>query len=260
MPLEHESYYETLRVLTNYQFDRSTGVYCVLVNGLVWDAEIVLRSFYETVVKSLFLSTASTEIRPNLVKEFWEILSAIYDAKGAEKAKSAEKISRSQGKNDDARVFALLQDSSSFNIEGPGNRQYRKSVEQRWSFSKIVETLRKGSDGHDRIARIDALFHHYGMASHIAHASPKALDLLRDRATRGDDLVLLEIAHVGRILTDMIALTAFSLHRIQTSLLGTMPMAKILVGASESMGYLTEPFQEAFQRSQDELYAGCPPE
>ncbi len=251
---DRDLYSETVRVLTAYQFDRALGAYCLLVNGLVWDSEIVLRSFYETVVKVFFLSTASTEIRGGLLKEFWEVLPAIYDAKGAEKAKSPEKLARSQGRIDDARIFEFLQRPENFSIEGPGNRQFRKSVEQKWSFSKIVDVLNRGGDGHQKISRIDAMFHNYGMASHLSHASPKVFDLLEDRVTRGEDLGLLEVAHVGRMLSDIVSLTVFSLHQVQVSLLGVMPMADILVKAYSRMSDLTKPYQEAFQRSQDDLY------
>jgi hypothetical protein len=247
-------YSETVRVLTQYQFDRALGAYCLIVNGLVWDSEIVLRSFYETVVKVFFLSTASTEIRGGLLTEFWEVLPAIYDAKGAERAKSPEKLARSQGRIDDARIFEFLRRPENFATEGPGNRQFRKSVEQKWSFSKIVDVLNTGNDGHKRIARIDTMFHNYGISSHLAHASPKAFDLLEDRSTRGDDLSLLEVGHVGRMLSDIVSLTAFSLHQVQISLLGDMPMADILVQAYSRMSDLTKPYQEAFQRSQDDLY------
>lgn len=251
---DRDLYSETVRVLTHYQSDRALGAYCLLVNGLVWDAEIVLRSFYETAVKVFFLSTASTEIRGGLLTEFWEVLPAIYDAKGAERAKSPEKLARSQGRIDDARIFDFLRRPENFSTEGLGNRQFRKRVEQKWSFSKIVDVLNRDGNGHKRIARIDAMFHNYGMSSHLAHASPRAFDLLEDRSTRGEDLGLLEVGHVGRMLSDIVSLTAFSLYQVQVSLLGDMPMADILVQAYSKMSDLTKPYQEAFQRSQDYLY------
>jgi len=249
---------ETLRIISQYQSDRCRGAYCLLVNGLAWDAEIIIRTFYEAVAKNLFLSSALPEIQENLLKEYWEILPAIYDIKGADRADVAERLARRQGHEDNARVFAYLQNPDVFTLERIGNRQFRKEIEQRWSFSGIVSALNKNTSGHVRIASIDTLLHGYGMASHLAHASPKAMELMEDRATRGDDLKILEIAHVGRMLSDMISLTVFSLHQAQIALIGMAPMAKVLQNAFNAMAKLTAPFQEQFNRSQDGLYNATP--
>lgn len=252
--VDRDLFSETLRVLSSYAADRCLGVYCLLRNGLVWDAEIVLRSFYETVAKSLFLSSAPKAARESLLNEFWEILPAVYDAKGARKAEIVEKLARRFGESGDVHVFSGLRDPESFTVEPIGNKKYRNELEQRWSFSNIISVLNNGAGGHSRIAHAEAMSHNYGMASHLAHASPVAFDLMQDRMLRGDDLGPLERGHIARMLSDMVMLTAFMLHEIQVSLLGDMPMAYALSSAFQDMAEVSQPFQEAFQRSQDNFY------
>lgn len=245
---------ETLRVLSNYASDRCRAVYCLAVNGFVFDAEIVLRSFYETIAKCLFLATCPESRREQLLSEFWEILPEIYDAKGAERAEIAEKTARRHGAKDDETVFAKLRDPELFKVEPPKNRKFRNEVEQRWSFSKIMDTLNRGLEGHTRLSSADSLFHIYGIASHITHASPKAFDLLEDRSLRGIDLLCLEAGHIARMLSDMVSLTALILHQSQVALLGEAPMAAALRDSFERMSEISAPFHESFHRSQDDFY------
>jgi hypothetical protein len=245
---------ETLRVLNQYGADRCRGAYCLLVNGLVWDAEIVIRTFYEVIAKSLFLATASLERRKILLEEYWEVLPAISDAKGAERAQPPEKLARREGNADDERVFAHFRNPRIFTLEQIGNRKFRSEVEQRWSFSGIIAKLNKPDGDHERIGPIDTLLHGYGMASHLAHANPKAMDLMEDRATRGSDLPLLESSHVARMLSDMLYLSAFSTHRIQVAALVDAPMSKVLIESLDRFSEISKPVKELFSRSQDDFY------
>lgn len=251
---QRSHYSETLRVLTHYQSDRGRGVYALLVNGLVWDAEIVLRSFYEVVAKTEFLVTCRGERREQLLTEFWNVLPSIYDAKDGDRAMVAEKFAARHERNDDARVFSFLRDEKHFNLKKTENRKYRQEVEQRWSFSKIVGTLAAGRDGHDRIIGMDAMLYGYGLASHVAHASPKAFDLLEDRSTRGDDLLALEVGHVDRMLSDMLYLTIYNLHQIQTVLIGSLPLPQVFIQIFKRATERSAPIKQAFHRSQDAFY------
>ena len=66
---EKDLHSETLRVLNHYQQDRTQAAYCLIVNGLVWDAEVIIRVAYETFAKVAFLATASGEQRDELLHE-----------------------------------------------------------------------------------------------------------------------------------------------------------------------------------------------
>lgn len=173
---------DTLRILTSFQIDRCQGAYCLLVNGLVWDAEIVLRAAYETFAKVALIASSSPSQRASLVDEYWNDLSDIYDRKGASKAAAAERLADEHDPQS-VRVFAALQDEKHFNLDPKGNKAARSKIEQRWSFSGILYRL--SQDGSDlKPVGLDGLAHMYSMASHIAHANSKALELMQDRQLR----------------------------------------------------------------------------
>ncbi|MFW2830391.1 hypothetical protein [Sphingomonas sp. ID0503] len=182
---------ETLRVLNHYQQDRTQAAYCLIVNGLVWDAEVVIRVAYETFAKVAFLATASEEQRAELLHEYWELLGAVYDRQTALKAMASEHLLDRFGGHGGSRMMAALRDGSVYRTDPLGDKRFRKQLEQRWSFSEILEALKSGRLGNAPLSGIEALAHIYSMSSHFAHANSRALDLLEDRATRVSDLIQL---------------------------------------------------------------------
>jgi hypothetical protein len=243
---------DTFRVLSSYQIDRSQGAYCLLVNGLVWDAEIVLRTVYETFAKITLVASSSPSERARLVNEYWNELSDIYDRKGALKAAAAQRLAE-EYEPGSARVFASLQDPRSFKVDPSGNKSARSGLEQRWSFSGILQRLAR-EDSQMAPIGLDGLAHIYGMASHIAHANSKALELMEDRQLRGPDLHELEVGHVCRMLSDLVSLLCFSLFWTERCLKGTNRMPDKLRGAFDQIHAATASHQEAFDRSQDNFY------
>lgn len=247
---------ETVRVLAHYQSERTAAAYILIINGMVWDAEIITRSVYETSAKIMLIGAHNDEARDDLVSEYWEILQAIYDRKAATKAEQVERVGRQLVKNDDdTRIFRHLRNPEFFNIAAKGNKRFRDEVERRWSFSEIVKELTRKSDKHIQIFGLESLNHMYGMASHLAHASPKAIDLMDDRATRGDDLLDLEAGHISRILSDLVLLGAFSVRFSQRVVDGTQSLADQLNDLVFRMTESIKGIQNAFARSQDEYYA-----
>lgn len=255
---ESNLYSETLRVLNHYQQDRTQAAYCLIVNGLVWDAEVIIRVAYETFAKVAFLATASVEQRDELLHEYWELLGAVYDRQSALKAEACEHLLNRFGSQGDTRVMAALRDRRVYRTDPLGDKRFRKQLEQRWSFSEILGALKGGRLGNASLVGIDALAHIYGMSSHFAHANSRALDLLEDRATRGGDLLQLEVGHICRMLTDMVSITSFSLFLCERSWAGGNKMPDPLAAAFRSMLESAKPFQVAFEASQDELYSSWP--
>lgn len=245
---------ETVRALIRYQFDRCLGAYCLIVNGLLWDGEVVLRVVYEAAAKVLFIAAHSDEAREKLATEYWQELGSIHDRKGADKARLAERFSR-RFNADDARVFRHLQNSEIFDVSGGGNKKRRNQVEQRWSFSEIAKELARTSDAHVRVDGFEAMTHIYGMASHLAHANSKALDLMEDRATRTHDLYDLEATHICRMLSDMVSLGCFSLAFADRVVTGRLTMSGNLQKVFQRIHQATLQFHEEFDRSQDDYYA-----
>jgi len=255
---EKNSYTETLRVLNHFEQDRIRAAYCLIVNGLVWDAEVIIRVVYETFAKVAFLATASEEQRDELLDEYWELLGAVYDRQGALKAEASKRLFDRVGNNGGSRVMAALCDGRVYRTAPLESKSFRKQLEQRWSFSGILEVLKKIRLGNAPLAGIEALAHSYSMSSHFAHANSRALDLLEDRATRGSDLLLLEVGHICRMLNDMISIASFSLFLTERSWAGGNEMPEPLAAASRAMSDSTKPFETEFEASQDGLYSNWP--
>ncbi len=247
---------ETLRVLSRYQFDRSAAAYTLITHRMVWDAEIIVRVIYETASKVIFIGAHQPPDRDELIKEYWETLPAIFDRKGAAKAEDAEKLRRKFADNaDDIRIFRHLRNPVIFNIEAIGNKKFRDEVERRWSFTEIIKELIRNSDRHVTVHGLEALSHMYGVASHLAHASPKALDLLEDRATRQEDLVSLEAGHICRMLSDIVLMSCFSIRFSRRVVDGGAELTEHLDAFVTKILAATKNLQEEFARSQDDFYS-----
>ena len=246
---------ETLRVLFQYQLDRCVSGYVLIANGLVWDAEVVIRVVYEAAAKMAFIGAHNPERRAVLVEEYWQDLAATYDRKGADKAKKVEGFARRHGSPDDVRIFKHLQNPRTFDLDGGGNRKSRNDIEQRWAFSGITRELSRTSSEHMRFDGFESLGHAYGIASNIAHVNSKALDLMEDRATRGSDLISLEAAHICRMLSDMVSLSCFSLMFVNRYISGKFEFDARLKAIFEALAPSTQDLQDQFDRSQDAFYA-----
>jgi hypothetical protein len=57
-----------------------------------WDAEIILRSFYEKSAKLLYVMLSENGEKQQLIDEFWGDLGSVYDRKTAQRAVYAEKL------------------------------------------------------------------------------------------------------------------------------------------------------------------------
>jgi hypothetical protein len=120
---DRDLFSETLRVLNAYAQDRSQAAYCLIVNGLVWDAEIVIRTIYEVFAKIALLSTAQEAEREQLLEEYWSILAAVYDRAAALKSQPAERLAAKFGTEGDVRTFSMLRDARFYKVDPIFNKQ-----------------------------------------------------------------------------------------------------------------------------------------
>ena len=206
--------HETLSMLLRYYLDRGAAVLSLLEIRLDWDAEIVLRTCYECAVKILFIALNPRSDRESLVWEFWVPLGEAGDRKAARKASFAEKgISHTdEGARDALR---LLRDPRMIRARLGLSKKTRRHLEQKWSFSELVEALTELHLGDQKLVEARTLLHNYGMASHLAHADSKALDLMMDRTLRSsDELRALQDGHAARIASDLIGIGNFCIHAV----------------------------------------------
>lgn len=203
-----DEYAGLLQRLVLFLGDRGRGVLALLEADLDWDAEIVLRSYYECASKILYLALCPQGDRTRLVEEFEVVLAEAGDKRRARKAALAEKAA--VGESTDVRdVFRLMHDKRMVRISAETTKRERQAVEARWSFSGIISSLRASTLDGIPLTEIESLLHIYGMASHLAHADSGALDFMEDRARRGEsELTVLKAAHRARIINDIASLGA----------------------------------------------------
>lgn len=104
-------------------------------------------------------------------------------------------------------IFEALRDKRLFDLDAKGNKTKRKQLEQKWSFTEIIESLDGRFVNGKPLVGMKSILHVYGMCSYLAHADNAALDLMTDRALRPpDELRLLEAGHISRILSDQVSL------------------------------------------------------
>ncbi|TXM93737.1 hypothetical protein FV222_22040 [Methylobacterium sp. WL103] len=192
----------TLSHLFSYIFSRSQTISFLIGGGYDWDAEIILRSFYETAAKIIYICSVDDEERPTLVNEFWDELGPISDRKNAVRASYAEEA---LGEGVSSKILRALQNGKIFDLESEGNKHSRKRLEKKWSFTEIISVLEARSLKGKPLKGIKSLLHMYGSSSHLIHADKFAMDLMHDRATRpAEELIFLKAGHVSRIMSDQV--------------------------------------------------------
>jgi hypothetical protein len=247
-----KQFIETLNVLSNFQIQRARAVFTLLSLGMQWDSEILMRSFYEANVKTMFLASHKPSFRQQALDEFWGKLNSISDRKASLKADITEEMFRENKQDFSADIFKELQNNEMFEVDPKLDRRTRKALENKWSFSNMAKVLSAGNDQVSQIIYADSLLHGYGMSSEFIHASARAFDLLLDRALRKADLPALEQAHISRILSDLASLVCFSLYSCERAITGNVKMNPVLFNHFKDITKTTRPFMLAFEKSQNE--------
>ena len=201
---------DTLKRLFSYMSSRSQTVSYLVSSNYIWDAEIVLRSFYEANAKIWYICDLDGDERKSAVEEFWGDYASMHNHKRRHRANLAlGSISFGQDKSGEL-VYAPLTDSDAFEF-GESNKSERRKLEGKWSFSEIVNRLANRNDAALDWKPILALLHMYGQQSHLAHADDAALDLMSDRMMRDpDELQLLSASHIARIFSDQATMWVMS--------------------------------------------------
>jgi hypothetical protein len=244
----------TVKMLSSYLMSRSQTTSFLISGGYCWDAEIILRAFYEAAAKVLFICFAEDNEKSSLADEYWHGFRPISDRRTGRKAAFAEQLFEKESVS--ALVFNALQDKQLFELDSGPSPAERKRLEQKWSFSEIIETLERYALQGKPTKQIKSLLHIYGMASHLIHADHAAMELIVDRATRvPEERGIVQTAHAARMMTDQVALAWLCADAIRQHFHGQFIDAMALKTAYEETMRLSKPLQAAFEESQREFYA-----
>lgn len=219
-----------------------------------WDAEIVLRSFYEASARILFLALADPNERETLDREFRETLVAVADRRRALKVHVSKSTARETPKS--AAILDALRDPKMFAVEPRGGKSHRKALEQKWSFSEIIASLSRLEREDIRgLPELAAYLHSYGLASHLLHADCTALDLIHDRAIRPPvEEALLSSAQLCRIFTDVVGLQCYCAEAVRALLGRDFKDRERLYSLVWQCFELSSPILEAFYDTQADFY------
>jgi hypothetical protein len=201
---------QTLKQLFHYMSERSQAVSYLVSSGFPWDAEIILRSCYEASAKIWFICFEGKSERTALIQEFWGLYAATHDHKRKHRIVPARNLSKQRGREGSAAIFDGLVNEAIFPASST-NKRTRRDIEQKWSFTEIINSLSDPKNNEMKVPNADVLLHMYGQQSHLIHADDAALGLILDRALRNnDELPILEASHAARIMSDQGSLGVLS--------------------------------------------------
>jgi len=244
----------TLKRLFAYQSDRSQTISYLVSSNYWWDAEILMRPFYETHSKIWFICQTKDSERQGLVEEFWGALGDIHARQKADRA-STGAAQLSKADSQEAIILQLLSDEHLFPTH-KASRSERKRIESKWSFSEIITALERNSDSAFPLAGISALRHMYGQQSHLIHGDESALNLMLDRQLRSkEELELLICSHVCRIFGDQVSLWAFSTSALRHRYSIADELTSPRWMQWKKVVSLIEPFTKRFNENQRDFYA-----
>jgi hypothetical protein len=244
----------TLKHLFAYLSERSQAVSYLVSSNMVWDAEIVLRSFYETAAKIWFICLSRPDQRDALVEEFWGPYASMHSHKRANRASPAAEVFKRNKRPDDEIILSMLGDPRLFDF-GENNKKDRKSLEQKWSFTEIIKFLGSNSPEGFDLQDVPGLLHMYGQQSHLIHADESALDLMLDRKLRApEEYEILASAHVCRIFSDQASLWSISALALSHRYDRKTEIGNGLQAKHAKLHDLAKPFLDRFQESQAEFY------
>ncbi len=251
---EQGPFSQTVYGLVRLMSDRSQATMMLTSWSMPWDAEIVLRAFYETAIKVLLFTKSPRGQREKLLTEFWDDFDSIHMVRRARKAAFALGTpSESESGRD---VFEALINPDYNDLSHRHNKATRKAIEQRWSFSEIIETLSR-LDAGEEVQHAKSLLHMYGMASHFVHGDKTALDMAHDRVTRPEpERSIVAAAQAARIHSDIVHLWFFCADTISRALDVPFRDAATVVAAVQKVGQLGRPFVVLFEDSQKAFYQG----
>lgn len=199
---EHYEELEQVRPLIDFIFTRIETVSPLVLNWRLWDAEIILRSALETLVKFSYILSGTKEEYRQRCEEFWSILPEIYSLKLSMQGK------RNLEHLGDSEIHRLaysplvLSDEKENQIKEKWSKSERQKIEQSWSFSEIVLFLSRKFKGTD-LEKIIVLTHTYRIASHVTHGDETGILIIHERERRPESQrKIADRAHFLRFISD----------------------------------------------------------
>lgn len=184
----------------------SESVLLLIHHDKEWDADLLTRSVIEGTVKYVYMLNGAPDERLQKTKEYWTYIPRYNRVKRSERLKRFFK----EILNPDSSEWhsfrdLILSDEEEAEIRRGTNKEQRKAMEQRWSFSEIIKYFGTLDDYSLRIFSV--LMHGYGMSSHLLHKDGDGVGIVWDRFGRSPERYrAAKLSHAARVIRDICAM------------------------------------------------------
>jgi hypothetical protein len=227
--------------------DRTTAVFVLVQQGLLWDAEIVLRSAAEAAMKLAVVCHAPADQRERLMDEYWIGLGEAGALKRSERARI--RLASLAPEAPERPIFEALSlpeaEEQAIRIRWP--KEVRREMERRWSFTELLAALDSALPRDTGVPGFAVLRHGYGIASHLIHADDAGVGMLFDRNDREPNVrTTMVTAHAARLVSDCLSFWLVVTMAVRAAFKADWPQyMDIIRGASEVFTAL-KPLDAAF--------------
>lgn len=180
----------------------SASVITLIKNGMLWDAEVLMRSIVEGTVKFVYLSYGKEHELQAKLTEYWNILPETARLRRHKNIRNFfQLIDESDQPEWKPLMDQLLTDQEVEIIETKYSKKTRHQIEQRWSLSELIRSL--SSSGIQGFESFVALVYGYSVASHHVHKDGDSTGIIWDRERREEPRKrALILAHTARLFSD----------------------------------------------------------
>lgn len=201
---------ETLAQILSASARSTESVLLLCVYGQLWDAEPLIRSVMEGTLKFAYL-LQSIDTFEDRHSEYAEHLFLIGRAKDHEKSKTfLDNIPSPNAPQWDPIREVLLDDEELAAIRKRFNKEQRRELENKWSFSGLIRSLTCSGD--PLFARFPCFAHGYSISSHLLHADYAGTAIPLERDIRSEARrEAIHLAHLSRLISDVFAFFQFRL-------------------------------------------------
>lgn len=137
------------------------------------------------------------------IHEYWEILPSYSSVKRSDRVGSLLQSVNSDGFHNWKSLENLkLTESEVDSIRDGTNKQQRKLLEQKWSFSNIIQGFSESGD--KSLEPLVHLAYNFGMSSHLIHKDGDGVAMIWERCTRASaHQNAVKLSHIARAISDL---------------------------------------------------------
>lgn len=187
----------------------SESILILLLNGGIFDADVLLRTVMEGTIKYCYLMTGTKEERLQKYNEYKISLTSIDKIEDHKKALNAVEILKRFSKNSTKPFEAyLLSDEEFIELQKQYPRKLQNELKREWGYSSLLRKLAENDIEYE--AQLGTLIT-YAATSHLCHYDWTGV-YTREEHIMGvgnDETELLDIGHTCRIMSNVLSMELF---------------------------------------------------